>query len=108
MPKIKSIDEKTQVVELGDKEELLENMVYAHDINYVSLDSLKPDDIVFAKIRYSDKAAPAKVIYADDKRIQINYLEPKNAVTPGQSIVIYNEQGYVLAGGIIEKAPLNS
>lgn len=104
---VKSIDEKTQVVELGDKEELLESNVFAEDINYVSVNSLKADEIVLAKIRYSDKAAPARVINADKERIQICYLEPKNAVTPGQSIVIYNEQGYVLAGGIIEKPPMN-
>lgn len=43
----------------------------------------------------------AEVIYADDKIFEINFFEPKSAITPGQSAVLYNEQGYILAGGII-------
>jgi tRNA U34 2-thiouridine synthase MnmA/TrmU len=29
-------------------------------------------------------------------------MSPKSAITPGQSAVFYDEQGYVLAGGIIQ------
>ncbi|KAF0210344.1 MAG: tRNA(5-methylaminomethyl-2-thiouridylate)-methyl [Ignavibacteria bacterium] len=100
---VKSIDEKNNVVELGDKDELLECIVQAKDLNYVSRNELKQDEIVFAKIRYSDKATPAKILYADSETIKLSYLEPKNAITPGQSLVIYDEQGYLLAGGIIDK-----
>lgn len=100
---VKNIDEVNNIVELGDKEELLESTVFATDINYVSSDQLKENELVFAKIRYADKATPAKIISADKKSIKLSYMEPKNAITPGQSLVIYNEQGYVLAGGIISK-----
>lgn len=100
---VKNIDTVSNTVEIADKEELLENYVSAGDINYVSKASLKVGDVVFAKIRYADKAAAAEVIESGNEKIVIKFLEPKNAITPGQSLVIYDEQGYVLAGGVIQK-----
>ncbi|MBI1939566.1 MAG: tRNA 2-thiouridine(34) synthase MnmA [Ignavibacteriales bacterium] len=100
---VKNIDTVSNIVEIADKEELLENYVSAGDINYVSKSSLKVGEVVFAKIRYADKAAAAEVIESGNEKIVIKFLEPKNAITPGQSLVIYDEQGYVLAGGVIQK-----
>ena len=100
---VKKIDHNNNVVEIADKDELLENLVYASDINYVSRPLLKKGEIVVGKIRYSDKGTPAEVVESTPEKIIVNFLEPKNAVTPGQSLVIYDEMGYVLCGGIIEK-----
>lgn len=100
---VKSIDQETNVVEIGDKEELLENICLANEINYISKSFLKRGEIVFAKIRYSDRASVAEVLESDKNQIKIKFVEPKNAITPGQSLVLYDEQGYVLAGGIIQK-----
>lgn len=100
---IKKVDSKTNTIEIGDKEELLEKDVVAKDVNYVSRPKLIPGEIVFGKIRYSDKATAAQVIFADEMKIQIKFIEPKSAVTPGQSLVLYDEKGYLLAGGIIYK-----
>lgn len=100
---VKNIIPENGVVELGDKEELFDQLVTAEDINYVSVAELKTNDIVFAKIRYSDKADIATIIEANEKFIQLKFHEPKSAITPGQSLVIYDYQGFVLAGGIISK-----
>lgn len=100
---VKNINPKTNTIEIGDKEELLARDVTAGEVNYVSKSKLMPKEIVFGKIRYSDKATPAEVIYADDNKIQVKFVEPKNAVTPGQSLVLYDENGYLLAGGIIQR-----
>lgn len=100
---VKEIDTNSNKVILGDKEELLGEEVTAIDINYVSKDILKEGEMVFAKIRYADKGASAVVVFADKEKIKIKFTEPKNAITPGQSLVIYDEQGYVLAGGVIAK-----
>ncbi|MCL6098301.1 MAG: tRNA 2-thiouridine(34) synthase MnmA, partial [Bacteroidetes bacterium] len=100
---VKSIDEKTNTIEIANKEELFENICSASDINFVSRKEFKSGEIVFGKIRYNDTAAPAEIVSADESEIKIKFLEPKNAVTPGQSLVLYDEQGYVLAGGIIRK-----
>ncbi|MBS3944909.1 MAG: tRNA 2-thiouridine(34) synthase MnmA [Melioribacter sp.] len=100
---VKDINPATGTIEIADKEELQENIVTAEDINYVSKDSLKHGEVVFGKIRYSDRASKAEVVEASSSVIKIKFDEPKNAVTPGQSLVLYDELGYVLAGGIITK-----
>ncbi len=100
---VKNIDKENNIVELGDNEDLLKQKVIAKDINYVSTDSIISGSIIIAKIRYSDKGSPAKIIFADNKKIELKFLEPKRAITPGQSLVLYDEQGHLLAGGIIIK-----
>ncbi|AFN75786.1 tRNA(5-methylaminomethyl-2-thiouridylate)-methyl transferase [Melioribacter roseus P3M-2] len=100
---VKNIDSNTNTIEIGDKEELLERRVKASDVNYVSQAILKEGEKVFGKIRYSDSAKEAVVIKSAPDSIEIEFSEPKNAVTPGQSLVLYDEKGYLLAGGIIEK-----
>lgn len=98
---VRKIDHKNNTIEIADKNELLEKNVYAYDINYVSVDSLTPGSKVYGKIRYGDRATEAEVLSSDDQHISIRFSEPKNAVTPGQSLVLYNENGFVLAGGVI-------
>ena len=100
---VKNIDNETNTVELGDDSDLLTKSVIADDINFVSVDSLSEGQTVIAKIRYSDRGSIAKVKHSDNSRIILEYTEPKRAITPGQSLVIYDEQGYVLAGGVISK-----
>jgi len=100
---VKNIDPEANTVEIADKQELLESICIANDINYVSRSDLKAGEIVFGKIRYSDRAAKAVVLESNADLIKIKFEEPKNAVTPGQSMVLYDEQGYLLAGGIIQK-----
>ena len=100
---VKNIDKDSGIVELGDKDELLNNDVTANDINFVSKNTFAENELIFAKIRYGDKAEAARIISSSEDEIKIRFVEPKNAITPGQSLVLYDEQGYVLAGGIIKK-----
>lgn len=98
---VKKIDTENNIVEIGDKEDLFERKLIAKDVNYVSEPSLKPGQKVYGKIRYSDKMTAAEVISSDEHSFEINFIDPKSAITPGQSVVIYNADGYILAGGII-------
>ncbi len=100
---VKEIDYNNNKIILGDKNELLEFDVIAEDINYVSVSELETGEEVIAKIRYSDKGSEAIVIFADNEKIKLKFKEPKSAITPGQSLVIYDKNGYVLAGGIITR-----
>ncbi|MBK7106678.1 MAG: tRNA 2-thiouridine(34) synthase MnmA [Ignavibacteriae bacterium] len=100
---VKSINKENNIVELGNSEDLFSTNVIADQINYVSVDKLEIGNTVIAKIRYSDKGSLAKVVEANSDKITLEFLEPKRAITPGQSLAIYDEQGYLLAGGIISK-----
>ncbi|MFH1197669.1 MAG: tRNA 2-thiouridine(34) synthase MnmA [bacterium] len=100
---VKEIDFENNNIIIGDKEDLFEDVVEAEDINFVSAAGLKNGEIIFGKIRYGDKRTRAEVIESSDSHFKIKFSEPKSAITPGQSLVIYDEQGYLLAGGIIKK-----
>ncbi len=98
---VKEINYENNTVILGDKDEIFDFDVVAEDINYVSVSELAVGEEVIAKIRYSDKGSEAIVISADEKNIKLKFNEQKSAITPGQSLVVYDKNGYVLAGGII-------
>lgn len=100
---VKEIDKESNTIILADKDDLKYNYVTAIDVNYVSVGELNPEKLIFAKIRYADKASEAKVIDCSDDKFVIEFTEPKTAITPGQSVVLYDEKGYLLAGGIISK-----
>lgn len=100
---VKDIDPLENKIELGDKEDLLEQFVEAQDVNYVSRNGLSRGDKLFGKIRYNDKRSPLEVIESGEHHFKIKFIEPKSAVTPGQSVVLYDEQGYLIAGGVIKK-----
>lgn len=54
-----------------------------------------------AKIRYAHKAARCAVSF-DGESLTVRFAEPQEAVSPGQSVVLYDE-GTVLGGGIIKE-----
>ena len=54
----------------------------------------------FAQIRYNSKGSNVTVV-KEEENYRINFSEPQLAVTPGQSIVFY-EDNKLIGGGIIE------
>lgn len=52
-----------------------------------------------AKIRYRQPAQACQLTYVDDQRIELTFEQPQRAITPGQSVVIYD--GEVCLGGAI-------
>jgi len=101
---VKYIDAKTNRIELGLNNSLLKSELIACEVNFVSEAFLETGSQVIAKIRYSDQGSPAEIQECDKDFFSIRFNEPKRAITPGQSVVLYNSEGYVLAGGIIKKA----
>lgn len=100
---VKKIDTENNIIEIGDKKSLEQNRLIADEVNYVSVEKLKENSIINCKIRYSDKGSPAEVLKSEKDTFELRFLEPKSAITPGQSVVLYDEQGYVLAGGVIKE-----
>jgi tRNA-specific 2-thiouridylase len=54
------------------------------------------------KIRYNDLGKEA-ICRTENGKLFVDFVEPRSAVTPGQSVVLYEDNDLV-GGGIIERA----
>lgn len=89
-------------VYIGEKTDLLKYDLSASQVNYVSTGSLREGDLVRCKIRYADKGSEAVIVKAGEDSFHLKFVQPKSAITPGQSAVLYDADGCLLAGGIID------
>lgn len=94
----KSVEENR--VYLGSHEELFSKRVNARDINLIAVERIDGSLRVTAKTRYSQKEAAATVYQTGDGMLTAEFDEPQRAVTPGQSLVLYDGET-VVGGGII-------
>ncbi len=98
------IDASTSRVTVGEKEALFKRSLVATQINL--LDPTLRDGHARpcqAKIRYNHDPQPATVLVTGDDEITVRFTEPQTAVTPGQAVVLYDND-YVLGGGWIDSA----
>ena len=61
----------------------------------------------FAKFRYRQQDQKVYVKIIDNKNIQVDFYEEQRAITPGQFVVLYDEKGFCLGGGIIDRSYKN-
>ena len=104
--------EKNEVI-VGPESELYSNKLFANNINWQIEPNLEQQDLhCFAKIRYRAKEAeaivrmrknesPEKYKNSENETLEIEFKEPQRAITKGQSVVFYDEDGVVLGGGKI-------
>ncbi len=89
--------EKNEIV-VDKKKHLLSNGLIASDVNIIVRDF---PNKASAKIRSSSKEVECSVSYFNNE-LEVIFNKPQYAVTPGQSVVLYDED-IVLGGGIIKK-----
>ena len=85
---------------LGSNEDLFSRDLTAHGINLIALPRIDSPLRVEARIRYSALPAPATVEQTDEDTLRLRFDEPQRAITPGQSVVLYDGET-VIGGGII-------
>ena len=100
----KDLDKNKLVVSQGEGKELFSNGLFAIEMNFIPERPKENEFECFAKFRYRQPDQKVKVKIIDDKRIQVDFAEPQRAITPGQFVVLYDEKGICLGGGIIDKA----
>lgn len=91
---------KNQVI-VGAADAVYAQELIASDLNWTMWDTLAEERTVEAKIRYGKRLAAARVMQ-EGNRVRVCFTDPQRAVTPGQSVVFY-ENDIVLGGGIIDK-----
>lgn len=88
------------VAQEHDHATLLKKTLTCSDVNWISGAPPLPLHCS-AKIRYRQEDQPCQVTTEDDKVYTVEFMAPQRAITPGQSVVFY-QNDLCLGGGIIE------
>ncbi len=98
---VSAIDPETNTITVGPREELLKQTLVADKINLVKYPSISEEQHAIAKIRYNDPGAPCLVQQTATDELRVSFMESRAAITPGQSVVIYDGED-LLGGGWIQ------
>jgi tRNA-specific 2-thiouridylase len=98
-----SLDVDRNAVVVGEDFETYQGSLLASDMNWIALEGLSEPIRCTAKIRRMAPEAPCTVYPEADGAIRVVFDEPQRAITPGQSVVLY-DGNWVLGGGTIDKA----
>ena len=105
---VKEIITGTDEVVLCRDEELWTTELIAGALNPMGVDKLTKEMHLLAKIRYNHKGDSAAIVPLRKEdgsligdRIKVVFDTPVRAVTPGQAVVFYDKDGYVMGGGTI-------
>lgn len=91
---------KNQIV-LGDGEAVKTRELVASDVSWMAVSGLRESIRAKAKIRYNHTKAGCEVFPLSGDRIRVVFDEPQHAITPGQAVVLYEDEK-VLGGGWID------
>ena len=94
------IDSKNQEVWIGEEKDLYSSYTEIGEVHW--LDPARSGEKLDVKVRFRDEASPA-YIYKKEGAYLLKFLNPKKAITPGQSAVFYRDQ-QILGGGVIQKS----
>ncbi len=102
---VKRIDTASNEVVLSPDEDLYTQTVICSDMNFMSIPGIGENEEIrcTAKIRYRHEAQPA-IAQLKDGRLIITFDEKVRAAAPGQSAVLYDDDGSLIGGGVIVRA----
>lgn len=103
---VTGVDAKNNRIEIGTAEKLLKPGLVAGNVNMQKYEDCVVPLRVRAKIRYKDEGGMATVHRRDDGRVEVLFDEQRRAITPGQSVVLY-EGDDVVGGGVIDEVMNN-
>jgi tRNA-specific 2-thiouridylase len=96
------IDPTANRVVVGEKEDLLTRGLLAHGMRWVSIPPPPGGFTATAKIRYRHRGGVCRVTPRGEEEVLVRFDEPQEAITPGQALVLYQDDR-VLGGGWIER-----
>ena len=106
---VKYKDPRTNTVVLAPEKELYQDQLTAVDFNWISIQQPAEGTAirVTAKPRYRAPEADAWAVAAADGQVLIRFDQPQRAITPGQTVVLYDKER-VIGGGTIAFAGKNA
>ena len=97
---VKEISSDKNTITVSEKKSLFSKKCKVSNINWLNNKIRLPLN-AYAQIRYNGQISESK-ISDNNGAILVTFEKPQLAVTPGQSIVFYDNQEALLGGGIIE------
>ena len=101
---VTALDPSANTVTLGDNASLFSTTFRAKNINLIPFDTLSSPMRLKAKVRYRMIEQPCTVEQLDGDTLRIAFDQPQRAITPGQSVVLYDGE-YMVGGGVICPSP---
>ncbi|MDZ7631641.1 MAG: aminomethyltransferase beta-barrel domain-containing protein [Gemmatimonadaceae bacterium] len=96
-----AIEPASRAVVLGPRDALLGRGVVARGVRWMTAAPLGVGDRVEVQHRHRATPVPAEIVRMDGDEIELALEAPLSAITPGQSMVLYDGER-VLGGGFIE------
>jgi tRNA-specific 2-thiouridylase len=87
-------------VVVGSADELAGHQMVLEEVNWLGA-PLGAGGRCEVQIRYRSRGVPATVVAASGETVSLALETPVRAITPGQSGVLYDDEGGVLGGGVI-------
>ena len=96
------IDAEKNVVALGTKDQVHHAVIHADDVNVLIPEQMRVGEKLFGKLRsYGTPTQPCEIIECDENTVTVRFDEKQFAPSPGQKLVLYNENDEVVSGGTI-------
>ena len=97
---VKAIDSKSNQVVLSGNDALFSQQLTGENFNWIAWEAPPRQFRCSAKIRYRQTEQPCEVTVEEDGSVQVLFDRPQRAITPGQTVVLYDGDT-VLGGGTI-------
>ncbi|MDQ3674039.1 MAG: tRNA 2-thiouridine(34) synthase MnmA [Gemmatimonadota bacterium] len=97
-----AIRPEDRAVVIGTREELLGSGLVATELNWLASAPL-PGATISIRVRHRAPLVAAQIVRLDGDAIELSLDQPVAAITPGQSLVLYDGER-VLGGGVIDRA----
>ncbi len=91
------LDARENKVVVGFKKDVYSRGLVAESLNILEKGLFSDSVLLKAKIRYSHPEGSCCICKLDKDKVAVHFLEPQNAITPGQFVVFYH--GDVVAAG---------
>ena len=100
----KDLQNNRLIVSQGEDDLLFSDGLIATDMNWIPQRPNQEEFVCFAKFRYRQPDQKVKVKITGETTIQVDFDQKQRAITPGQFVVLYDNQGLCLGGGIIDRS----
>ena len=105
---VTDIDPETNVITIGEKKDLVSTTCRAKNINLSKYGEVPGGEMeITGKIRYNDDGVVGQLKQLGDDEIEVTFPTGREAITPGQAVVCY-EDNDVVGGGWIHKVNVDT